>query len=66
MTNKSNKKLYTGKIYRRADSNNSRVTEEVQTLGYASEKLHSAIISSAPRQRFSSTQDFSAPKTASK
>jgi hypothetical protein len=35
MTNKSHKKILTGKIYRRADSNNSRVTEEVQTQGYA-------------------------------
>jgi hypothetical protein len=58
--------LQTGKIYRRSDSNNSRVTEEVQTFGYASEKNNFVTISSAPRQRFSSTQDFSVSKSATK
>jgi hypothetical protein len=49
MTNKSNKKLNTGKIYKRSESNNSRVIDEVQKFGYETEKNNLITISSAPR-----------------
>ena len=66
MTNKSNKKLNKGKIYKKSESNNSRVIDEVQTFGYETEKNNLVTISSAPRQRFSSTKDFFVAKGATK